>query len=67
MAVNQYCAVDPICGLGLKHRVDSAIQKFDKDIKDFITSWIKKQNKPIEIINDNRIKKVTRLAVDFAQ
>lgn len=56
IAVNQYCAGDPNCGLGLKHRVDSAIQRFDKDIKDFVSSWIKKQNGPIEIIADERIK-----------
>lgn len=57
IAVNQYCASDSNCGLGLKHRVDTALKKFDEDIKDFISSWIKKQKEPIEICNDGRISR----------
>lgn len=56
VALNEFCGTDIHSGIGLKHRVDSAIEKFEYDINFFISNWMKKQNKTIEIKTDGRIQ-----------
>ncbi len=55
VAVDDYCAESKSGGLGLKHRVDEALQKFDCDKDEFVAAFLRKQNSPVQIKSDGRI------------
>ena len=55
IAADDYCVSSEDMGLGLKHRLDEAIEKYDFDKDVIIARYIKHLNRPIEIKSDNRI------------
>ncbi len=56
IATDDYCATSESGGLNLKHRVDNALVKFDFDKDIIIADYMKKQQKPMEVVSDGRIK-----------
>lgn len=58
VASDDFCVMSEDGGLGLPHRYEKALKKFDYDKDVVIADYIKHQNKPVEIKSDGRIKMV---------
>lgn len=58
VAADDYCIGSIDMGLGLPHRLETAIKKFDYDKDIVVAQYIKHQKNPIEIRSDGRITKV---------
>lgn len=58
IATDDYCAISKSGGLDLKHRVDEALQKFECDKDEFVASYLRKQDSPVQIKSDGRIKPI---------
>ena len=56
VASDDYCINSPEMGLGLPHRYEKAIQKFDHDKDIVVGNYIKHENKPMEVKADGRIQ-----------
>lgn len=58
IASDDYCINSKDMGLGLAHRYENAIKKFDYDKDIVVGEYIKHQQAPVEIKSDNRIELV---------
>jgi len=55
LAADDYCVASKDNGLGLEHRLNEALQKYDFDKDVILARYIKHLNKPVEIKSDGRI------------
>lgn len=58
VASDDYCITSKDMGLGLSHRYNNALKKFDFDKDIIVGKYIKHQKEPVEIKADGRIKKI---------
>lgn len=55
---DDYCISSNKAGMGLKHRYEEALQKFDFDKDKVVEAYLRKHPEPIEIKSDGRISSI---------
>jgi len=53
---DDYCFLNDVAGMGLKHRYDEAIAIYDFDKNKIVENYLRKNPEPIQIKSDGRIK-----------
>lgn len=56
IALDDFCARIESNGMGLPHRYEEAIAIYDDDKDKFVADYLRKQNSPVKIVSDGRIK-----------
>ena len=56
IVLDDFCATVESNGMGLKHRYDEAIAIYEHDKDKFVADYLRKQDKPVKIVSDGRIK-----------